>query len=236
MFSIADNLENVRSQLQKATNHAQRCEDELVLLAVSKKNDANAVYEAYQSGCMCFGENYVSEAIDKQEALAEFAPEAAKQIEWHFIGPVQSNKTRLIAENFAWVQSVDRLKIATRLNDQRPQGLLPLNVCVQVNIDNESTKSGVSLEALNTLAAQIDALPNLCLRGIMAIPSAHTDAQTLGQSMSKLQQAFSALKQDYPSVDTLSMGMSSDMDIAVAHGSTMVRVGTAIFGARERHN
>lgn len=234
MFSIADNLENVRSQIQKATISAERPEGSVLLLSVSKKHDEKAVHKAYKLGCKCFGENYVSEAIEKQAELAKLAPSAAQDIEWHFIGPVQSNKTRLIAENFAWVQSVDRVKIATRLNDQRPGVLDPLNVCIQVNIDNEDTKSGLGIEQVDALAAEIAALPNLSLRGLMAIPSAHSDEQALAQSMAKLNQTYEALRQRYPSVDTLSMGMSGDMDIAIAYGSTMVRVGTAIFGARAR--
>lgn len=232
MFRIADKLENVRLRIQKATISADRAVGDVELLPVSKKHSAESVLEAFDAGCRAFGENYASEAVEKQAQAAELDPEKAKQISWHFIGPVQSNKTRLIAEHFDWVQSVDRLKIAKRLNDQRPNSLPPLNVCIQVNIDNEETKSGVSIAELDELAASISELPNLCLRGLMAIPSANATEDELAASMSRLQSAFEQLKKQYEHVDTLSMGMSSDIEIAIRHGSTMVRVGTAIFGAR----
>jgi len=233
MFRIADKLENVSSIIQKATNSAQRPEGSVALLAVSKKHPAEAVLEAYEAGARCFGENYVSEAVEKQAELAQMSPQAAESIEWHFIGPVQSNKTRLIAEHFDWVQSVDRAKIAQRLNDQRPSELGALNVCIQINIDAEDTKSGIDLADLSALAEQIDALPMLTLRGVMAIPSASSDEGALAESMSRLRAAFEGLAEKYSTVDTLSMGMSGDLDLAVANGSTMVRVGTAIFGKRD---
>ncbi|KZY68205.1 YggS family pyridoxal phosphate enzyme [Oleiphilus sp. HI0071] len=232
MFRIADKLENVRLRIKKATISAGRLTDEVELLPVSKKHSAESVLEAFDAGCRAFGENYVSEAVEKQQQLAVLDSDKAAEISWYFIGPVQSNKTRLIAEHFDWVQSLDRLKIAQRLNDQRPKELGPLNICIQVNIDNEESKSGLSVDEIERFAESISHFPNLRLRGLMAIPSAHSDDQTLSASMAKLQQAFLVLKAEYESVDTLSMGMSSDIELAIKNGSTMVRVGTAIFGAR----
>ena len=232
MFRIADKLKNVRLRIQKATISADRPLDDVELLSVSKKHTAESVLEAFDAGCRSFGENYASEAVEKQAQLLALNAEKAAQIIWHFIGPVQSNKTRMIAEHFDWVQSVDRLKIATRLNDQRPASMGPLNVCIQVNIDDEETKSGLTLSEVEDLAKAIEALPNLRLRGLMAIPSASSDNEALSRSMASLQQAYLKLKETHEHVDTLSMGMSSDIEIAIQHGSTMVRVGTAIFGAR----
>lgn len=232
MFRIADKLENVRLRIKKATISAGRSIDEVELLPVSKKHSAESVLEAFAAGCRSFGENYASEAVDKQQQLTVLDPDKAADISWYFIGPVQSNKTRLIAEHFDWVQSVDRLKIAKRLNDQRPENLPPLNICIQVNIDNEDTKSGLSIAEIDSFAESICHFPKLRLRGLMAIPSAQSDDEALGASMAKLQQAYLALKAEYESVDTLSMGMSSDIELAIQYGSTMVRVGTAIFGAR----
>ena len=232
MFRIADKLENVRLRIKKAAISVERSPDEVELLPVSKKHSAESVLEAFDAGCRSFGENYASEAVDKQQHLALLSPEKAAEITWYFIGPVQSNKTRLIAEHFEWVQSVDRLKIAKRLSDQRPHNLPPLNICIQVNIDNEDTKSGLNLAELGSLAESIRSLPNLRLRGLMAIPSVQSDEEALAASMAKLQTAYLALKAEYESVDTLSMGMSSDIELAIQYGSTMVRVGTAIFGAR----
>ncbi len=232
MFRIADKLKNVRLRIQKATISADRPLDAVELLPVSKKHTAESVLEAFDAGCRSFGENYASEAVEKQAQLLVLNAEKAAQIIWHFIGPVKSNKTRMIAEHFDWVQSVDRLKIATRLNDQRLASMAPLNVCIQVNIDDEETKSGLTLPELEELAKAIEELPNLCLRGLMAIPSASSDDEALSRSMASLQQAYLKLKETHEHVDTLSMGMSSDIEIAIQHGSTMVRVGTAIFGAR----
>lgn len=236
MFRIADKLKNVRLRIQKATISADRPLDAVELLPVSKKHAAESVLEAFDAGCRSFGENYASEAVEKQAQLLALNAEKAAQIIWHFIGPVQSNKTRMIAEHFDWVQSVDRLKIATRLNDQRPASMAPLNVCIQVNIDDEETKSGLSLSEVEDLAKAIEVLPNLRLRGLMAIPSASSDDEALAKSMAKLQLAYLKLKEAHKYVDTLSMGMSSDIEMAIQHGSTMVRVGTAIFGAREVTN
>ena len=233
MFSIADKLQSVSLRIQKATIRAERESGSVQLLAVSKKHTAKSVIEAYEQGQRLFGENYLSEALEKQEEIWSLAPEKAGSIEWHFIGPIQSNKTRLIAENFAWVHGVDRLKVATRLNDQRPETSEELNVCIQVNIDQEATKSGISLDELDALAEQIAGMDKLCLRGIMAIPSASADNEQLAKSMHALHQAKERLVARYASVDTLSMGMSKDLELAIEHGSTMVRVGTDIFGERK---
>lgn len=232
MFSIADKLENVRKRIQKSTKDAGRSDSTVLLLPVSKKQSAEALLEAVAEGADSFGENYVNEALDKQKRLFELDADAAASITWHFIGPIQSNKTRLIAENFTWVESVDRKKIAQRLNDQRPEHLAPLNVCIQVNIDEEDTKSGISLEEIDALAEFVETLPRLTLRGLMTIPSAAASDADLNKSMQQVRRCFESLASRIASVDTLSMGMSGDMDVAIHNGSTMVRVGTAIFGAR----
>lgn len=195
-------------------------------MAVSKTQPAANLRQAYDAGQRDFGENYLREALEKIEELRDL------DITWHFIGPIQSNKTRAIAEHFHWVHSVDRLKVAQRLNEQRPQALSPLSVCIQVNIDREATKSGAEAEHVQDLAVEINALPHLRLRGLMAIPEpgAETD------SLHRLKLLFEKLKEDprLTHLDTLSMGMSADMETAIANGSTIVRIGTAIFGARER--
>jgi len=191
-------------------------------MAVSKTRSADQVRMAVNAGVDCIGENYLTEALDKMAALDDLA------ISWHFIGPIQSNKTRAIAEHFSWVHGVDRLKIATRLSQQRPAQLGPLNICLQVNVSGESSKSGVAIEQLAPLASQVAALPQLRLRGLMAIPAASED---LGQQ----RQQFALLREAAVQIggcDTLSMGMSGDLEAAVAEGSTVVRVGTDIFGPR----
>lgn len=198
-----------------------------MLLAVSKTRSADDIRQALECGLDQFGENYLQEAITKIDALSGLP------ITWHFIGPIQSNKTRPIAEHFDWVQSVDREKVARRLNDHRPAGMAPLQVCLQVNISNETGKSGVSLEQLPALAEIVQELPCLCLRGLMAIPAATDNMAEQRNAFASLRTAFETLQQKYPSLDTLSMGMSGDMEAAVAEGSTMVRIGTAIFGPRE---
>ncbi|MFV1873894.1 MAG: YggS family pyridoxal phosphate-dependent enzyme [Oleiphilus sp.] len=232
-FSIADKLNNVRARIQKTTIGANRPPDSVQLLAVSKKHSAQSVYDAVQNGQTLFGENYLNEALAKQEALQAIGSEQAyKQVDWHFIGPIQSNKTRQIAENFAWVHTLERSKIVQRLNDQRPSNLAPLNCCIQINIDQEETKSGILLAELDSLAKEVAEAPNLSLRGLMCIPEPGQDAAVIRASFQRMSAAFDQLKQTYPSVDTLSMGMSADMDIAIECGSTLVRVGTAIFGER----
>ena len=228
MTSIQHNLQQLRQRIRAAATQCGRDPEEVTLLAVSKTKPASAVEEAIAAGQLAFGENYVQEGVEKIEALA-----AHPQVEWHFIGPLQSNKSRLVAEHFAWCHTVDRLKIAQRLNDQRPDSLPPLNVLIQVNISDENSKSGIMLEDLPELAQQVAALPRLQLRGLMAIPAPESDYARQLAVCQRMADAFRQLKQRYPDVDTLSLGMSDDMEAAIAAGSTMVRIGTAIFGARD---
>lgn len=200
------------------------------LLAVSKTHPAEAVREAVATGQKAFGENYLQEALNKAEALNDIP-----DIDWHFIGPVQSNKTRQIAAAFSWVHSVDRLKIAQRLSEQRDSSLPPLNICLQVNINEEGSKSGCRIDELEALAAEVGELPNISLRGLMAIPDPEQSEAALRLSFRKLANALKDLKASLPDagpLDTLSMGMSGDMETAIAEGATWVRVGTAVFGAR----
>lgn len=227
MTSIQHNLQQVRERISAAAARCGRDPAEITLLAVSKTKPASAIEEAVAAGQRCFGENYVQEGVDKIQAAGNSA------LDWHFIGPLQSNKSRLVAEHFNWCHTVDRLKIATRLNEQRPAGLPPLNVLIQINISDENSKSGIMLEALNALAKEISLLPRLTLRGLMAIPAPENDYARQLAVCSQMAEAFNQLKIKYPSVDTLSLGMSDDMDAAIAAGSTMVRIGTAIFGARD---
>ncbi len=226
MFSIADNLQSVRQRLQKATAQAGRPAESVTLLAVSKTRSAAEVDSLIQAGVHQFGENYVQEGVDKIQALTH-AP-----ITWHFIGPIQSNKTRLIATHFAWVHSLDREKIAERLNEQRPPQLPPLNVCLQVNINREASKSGVLPDEVPALAAMVAQLPRLQLRGLMCIPDPDQAPPQLRQSFAAMHELFNRLRPDHPALDTLSMGMSDDLELAIAEGSTLVRVGTALFGPR----
>jgi len=228
MTSIQHNLQQLRQRIRAAATQCGRDPEEVTLLAVSKTKPASAVEEAIEAGQLAFGENYVQEGVEKIEALT-----AHPQVEWHFIGPLQSNKSRLVAEHFAWCHTVDRLKIAQRLNDQRPDALPPLNVLIQVNISDENSKSGIMLEDLPELAQQVAALPRLQLRGLMAIPAPESDYARQLAVCQRMADAFRQLKQRYPDVDTLSLGMSDDMEAAIAAGSTMVRIGTAIFGARD---
>jgi len=200
------------------------------LLAVSKTFGADAVQEAVAAGQRAFGENYLQEGLDKIRALTETLPAVA--LEWHFIGPIQSNKTRPIAENFAWVHTVERLKIAQRLSEQRPAGLAPLNICLQVNISGEASKSGVTPAELPALAQAVAALPNLRLRGLMAIPEPEEDFERQRAAFAQLRVLYEQLRADGFALDTLSMGMSADLRAAVFEGATIVRVGSAIFGAR----
>ncbi|MBL3557938.1 MULTISPECIES: YggS family pyridoxal phosphate-dependent enzyme [Marinobacter] len=230
MSSIADNIGSVTRRIQKATLKAGRKANSVHLLAVSKKRPAEDLRTAFDAGQRAFGESYVQEALDKMEALTDL-----DTIEWHFIGPVQSNKTRQIAEAFDWVHSVDRLKIAHRLNEQRDTGLPPLNICLQVNINKEDSKSGCALEDLTELADAIEEMPNLSLRGLMAIPDPDQPEAELRSSFRKLANALKKLRQEAPAsgpLDTLSMGMSDDLEMAIEEGSTWVRVGTALFGPR----
>ena len=226
MTTIAANLQTVRSRISTACTAAGRDVNEVTLLPVSKTFGADAVREAFAAGETAFGENYIQEAVDKQALLADLP------LEWHCIGPIQSNKTRLVAQHFAWAQSVDRLKIAQRLNEQRPPELPPLSVCIQVNIDGGPSKSGVAAPEALALAREVAQLPRLQLRGIMTIPEPAPD---FGQQVAVHRRAralFDDLRAAGLALDTLSMGMTDDLEAAIHAGSTMVRVGTAIFGAR----
>jgi len=224
---ITNNIQQVQTRIAEAvSNRADNKEGIVQLMAVSKTRSAEEVRIAYDCGLRHFGENYLQEALEKGAALQEL------DITWHFIGPIQSNKTADIASHFAWVHSVDRLKIARRLNDQRPTELPPLNLCIQINIDEEASKSGILLSDLPELAQAITELPNLRLRGLMAIPNpAHGEAQTR-QAFSRLSQALASLNQQGFQLDTLSMGMSNDLECAVQEGASFIRIGTAIFGPR----
>lgn len=230
MSSIADNIGSVTRRIQKATLQAGRELGSVHLLAVSKTRPPEALRHAFAEGQRAFGENYLQEALDKMDALADL-----DDIEWHFIGPIQSNKTRQMASAFAWVHSVDRLKIARRLSEQRDPQLAPLNICLQVNIDNEDSKSGCRLAELPALAATIGELPNLRLRGLMAIPDPNQPEAGLRASFRELANTLKRLRADQPGagpLDTLSMGMSGDLEMAIAEGATWIRVGTALFGER----
>lgn len=229
MHTLDDNLSHVLSRMQAAAGRVGRSLDELKLIAVSKKQSAAAMRELFAAGQRAFGESYLQEALDKQQELSDLA------IEWHFIGPIQSNKTRAIAEHFSWVHSVDRHKIAQRLNDQRPEHLPPLNICLQINIDQETTKSGVLAEDLPALAEAVSKLPRLRLRGLMAIPAPRDDYDGQLAAFAELRKLLEELQgqlKDAP-LDSLSMGMSGDLEAAIAAGATMVRVGTDLFGARD---
>ncbi len=224
--SIADNLAQVHAQMQAACLAAGRPEASVRLLAVSKTWGPDAVRQAHAAGQTAFGENYIQEAVDKITALKDLP------LEWHCIGPIQSNKTRLVAEHFDWVHSIDRLKIAQRLSEQRPASLPPLQVCIQVNVDGGETKSGVAPEDLPELAQAVAALPNVQLRGLMTIPEPAESPEAARVVHRQARQLLEVLKGQGLVLDTLSMGMSADMEAAILEGSTMVRVGTAIFGKR----
>jgi pyridoxal phosphate enzyme (YggS family) len=230
MNDIAHNLAQVRDKISAAATRCGRASEEITLLAVSKTKPASAIAEAMAAGQRAFGENYVQEGVDK---IRYFQDLGNTGLEWHFIGPLQSNKSRLVAEHFDWCHTLDRLRIATRLNDQRPEELPSLNVLIQVNISDENSKSGISLSELDALAAEVAALPHLTLRGLMAIPAPESSYERQFAVAQQMAVAFEALKARYESVDTLSLGMSDDMEAAIAAGSTMVRIGTAIFGARD---
>jgi len=228
MATIASKLQLVQSRILQACLKVDRSPDEVVLLAVSKTFPAAAVREAFQTGQRRFGENYVQEALDKMAELADLRA----QIEWHLIGPLQSNKTRVVAEHFDWVHTVDRLKIAQRLSDQRPTHLPPLQVCVQVNTSGEASKSGVEPSQALALAQAVAQLPHLQLRGVMALPAPSNDASTQHQALKTIRSVFDDMRSQGLTLDTLSMGMSADLEAAVEQGSTMVRIGSAIFGQR----
>ena len=230
MSIIAANLQAVEATIADAVQAAGRARQEVQLLAVSKTFPAQAVLEAMASGQRAFGENYLQEALDKIANVAQAQP--ASEVEWHFIGPIQSYKTRPIAASFHWVHTVERLKIAQRLSEQRPPELGPLNICLQVNISGEASKSGATEAELPELARAVAQLPNLRLRGLMAIPEQATDPAQQRAAFARLRQLHDALRADGLALDTLSMGMSGDMAAAIAEGATIVRIGSAIFGAR----
>ena len=228
MATITENLQDVRGRISQACLRAGRPKDAVALLAVTKTFPAQAVRDAHAAGQQAFGENYVQEAIDKIQALADLRP----RLQWHLIGPLQSNKTRVVAEHFDWVQSVDRLKIAQRLSEQRPPDLPPLNVCIQVNSSGEDSKSGVTPGEALGLAREVSVLPHLRLRGVMALPAPSADAAEQSRAFREIRDLFNELQASGLPVDTLSMGMSGDLEAAILEGSTMVRVGTALFGHR----
>ncbi len=235
-------LKQIRERIAQTCQRAGRQADSVLLIAVSKTFPAEAVVQAANAGQRHFGENYLQEAVDKIARVKEMAPALsdgdvdANSLIWHFIGPLQSNKTRAVAEHFDWVHSIEREKVARRLSEQRPAQLPPLNVCIQVNVSGEQTKSGVTPEEALPLAAVIAGLPNLRLRGLMSIPEATDDVSLQRQRFARLRLLLQQLNQvrtaSQPALDTLSMGMSADMEAAILEGATMVRIGTAIFGSR----
>lgn len=224
--NIAANIQRINTRIGELCQQYNRDPTDITLLAVSKTKPAEDIQSAFNAGQHCFGENYLQEALQKIHTLHPLP------IEWHFIGAIQSNKTRELAENFAWVHSVDRLKIARRLSEQRPESMPPLNICLQVNISQETSKSGLMLNELSELVAEVIQLPNITLRGLMAIPAKADTLTKQRATFAKIQQALKALQETQPKLDTLSMGMSNDMEAAIAEGSTILRIGTAIFGAR----
>lgn len=228
MTMIETHLHRVRDRLTAACQAAGRDPASVTLMAVSKTFDADAVAQAHAAGQTVFGENYIQEAVDKITQLRHLP------LQWHCIGPIQSNKTRLVAAHFDWVHTVDRLKIAQRLSEQRPAGLAPLQVCIQVNVDGGDTKSGVPPEQALALAQQVAALPHLRLRGVMSIPEPAPDFEAACLVLARVRGVFDALNQAGLQLDTVSMGMSADLEAAVHAGSTLVRVGSAIFGTRPR--
>ena len=228
MTAIASNLQAVNRAITKAADIAQRRAENITLLAVSKTFPAEAVRVAYEDGQRIFGESYVQEALDKIAALHDLP------LEWHFIGPIQSNKTRAIAENFAWAHSVDRLKIAERLSAQRPPCLPPLNVCIQVNVSGEDSKSGVAPGEVLELARAVAQLPQLRLRGLMAIPAPADELEAQRKPFAQLRELMQQLNAQGLELDTLSMGMSHDLEVGIEEGATHVRVGTALFGKRKK--
>ena len=222
MQKIKENIKFVRDEIEQ---HSLKTEKNIRLVAVSKGQNYSAIKSAFDAGQKLFGENYLQEALEKKNSLQNL------EIEWHFIGPIQSNKCKLISENFSWVQTVDRIKIANKLNHYRDSET-PLNICIQVNISDENTKSGISLNEVNQFAELISNLKNLKLRGVMAIPSKVNERQALVSQYKLLKSLYEELKINYSSVDTLSIGMSSDYLLAIENGANLVRIGTKIFGAR----
>jgi pyridoxal phosphate enzyme (YggS family) len=230
MNTIADRLQAVRASIAKAVLKAGRNTDAVTLLAVSKAHSAEACRDAFEAGQKHLGENYVQEAIQKQTELQNLP------IIWHFIGPIQSNKTQLIAQHFDWVHGVDRLKIAERLNAARPENMPPLQICIQINVSHEETKNGLAVEEVPMLAEAISKLPRLKLRGLMAIPAPTNSVELQQKQFRIVSQCFDALVKQGYAIDTLSMGMSDDFETAIAEGATIVRIGSAIFGKRNYQN
>ncbi len=225
MTTLIHSLKQLHRQIRQAEISYQRPPNSVLLLAVSKTQPALMLANAYQAGQRHFGENYLQEALSKQQALGAF------DITWHFIGPIQSNKTKAIASHFDWVHSVDNLKIARRLSEQRPPQFAPLNICLQVNISDEVSKSGIHLDSLAELCEQVGKLPNIKLRGVMAIPAPSDSFEQQCQPYKTLYQAVKSLNK--PELDTFSFGMSDDLNAAIAQGATIVRIGTALFGSRQ---
>lgn len=228
MTSISERLQAVRTSIHDATIHAGRNSQQVHLLAVSKAHPASAIREAYAAGQRLFGENYLQEALNKQAELGDL------DIEWHFIGPIQSNKTQAIAQRFSWVHSVDRLKIAQRLSSARADNATPLQVCLQINVSQEESKSGLPVEATAELAHAIAPLPGLKLRGLMAIPAPSKDIELQRAQFRQVRKIYEKLQQQGLMLDTLSIGMSDDFSLAIAEGATIVRIGSAIFGSRNQ--
>lgn len=236
MTTIADHLEHVRARIARACEAAGRAPGSVGLLAVSKTFGAPEVLQAAQAGQRAFGENYLQEAVDKMAAVAALAPQLAAALQWHCIGPIQSNKTRLVAEHFDWAHTVDRLKIAQRLSGQRPEQLPPLMVCIQVNVDGGASKSGVPPQDALALAQAVAQLPRLCLRGVMSIPDPVPGHEAQRAVHARVRDVFDTIAAcgapGLERFDTLSLGMTADLEAAIAAGSTLVRVGSGIFGAR----
>ena len=226
MIRVTENLRVIRDLLAKASNDAGRSAASVKLLAVSKKQPVSAVLAAAEAGQRHFGENFV------QEGLEKIAAAGRNDLIWHFIGHLQANKTKAVAGHFAWVHTIDRLKTAARLSKQRPEGMDDLNICLQVNIDNEAGKSGVGADAVLALARRVSALPRIRLRGLMCLPANRSEFEAQREPFARLRELLSLIKEDGIDVDTLSMGMTGDYAAAIYEGSTIVRIGTAIFGAR----
>ncbi|OCG68684.1 YggS family pyridoxal phosphate enzyme [Gilliamella sp. Imp1-6] len=231
MNTVRDNLLTIKSTIQEIAQKCERDPNTIELIAVSKTKPVTLIKQAIDAGQLSFGENYVQEGVEKIQYFKQTLPNTL--LTWHFIGPLQSNKSKLVAEHFDWMHTINRFKIAQRLNDQRPANMENLNVLIQVNISKEASKSGVYPEQVADLAKQIITLPNLNLRGLMAIPEIENDFDKQLNVFNKMHELLRSLQTDYPFMDTLSMGMSGDMQAAIVAGSTMVRIGTAIFGARQ---
>lgn len=229
MSTILSNIQQVRARIARACDAAKRPVQSVTLLCVSKTFGSDAVREAHAAGERCFGENYVQEGLAKIDALADLRP----ALEWHLIGPLQSNKTRTVAERFDWVHSVDRLKLAQRLSEQRPTHLAPLQACLQVNISGEASKSGLAPHEVAEVAQAVARLPRLRLRGLMAIPEPAGELEAQRRPHRALRELLEGLNAQGLALDTLSMGMSADLEAAILEGATIVRVGTAVFGARD---